>query len=341
MDKTSSNVEYEARVFFGGTTPVPRAFELRVFFEGQHVALNARELLNVASSNALLQSADAHCDVNAYLKREKLMKLMSPWPRLLKLLEASQLIGLRCGTGGWWLPLETLLVSPELLADDEALEIVSSSSVVSSKDAELAESLKLDGEAQRVYHSERTFMPNSPCVLQNAAKQAQRALDIQPDNVVFLVLLGSIQGRMGELAAAIATLKQAHKCNPRFAKAYLRLAQCLQAHKRFAPAVVTLYGGVAHGVFETRLGGKLFQLGRDCARSMTNGRLFSAQNTLQESIDLHVFSLVLIRLPIWDLLTAAQVCTRWNLAVERFIRQYYAAADGIDWKTVVKAKFGW
>ncbi len=76
------NAELEARTFFGGSPAPRKGIELRVLFEKQTVVLGSRELLGASSSNALMQSVDAHRDISAYLKQELLAKVLAPWPRL-------------------------------------------------------------------------------------------------------------------------------------------------------------------------------------------------------------------------------------------------------------------
>ncbi len=67
--------------------------------------------------------------------------------------------------------------------------------------------------------------------------------------------------------------------------------------------------GRDHGIFATRSGEKLFQLGRNAVRRL-QGRLYTDDNRLHDLTDVHVFYSIFDRLPIWDLLAASRVCVR-------------------------------
>ena len=285
--------------------------------EGVKFVLNTKEMDCALSDNPLSESHDVKSDVGAFLRRNKLAKALAPWPRLKSSSAKNGISGLLVVSAGFVFPMETIYVSPELLVGAGLVQ------VFSAKSAKLdwhAEAMELYAAAQEAYHTGLMLL---------ALPKAKKLLRFQSKNPVFLCLLGSIQARLEMRAEAIETFRSCQKQYPEFAKTYVRLAGLLYDMEQWKTGLVTLYNG--DEVFSTRLGPKLFQLGREFTIKL-EGRLQAPANVgkVWNRPEMHfpVFCIIFDALRVWDLVRMAQVCVRWN---ELWIR-YRTQRWGELWK---------
>lgn len=316
-------LESEARQFFQCTLhssypPTSNNDVVRIHYAGQEVQICFRD---VSFVNPLGQSADVRSTVVHWIKGEKLVYALRHWPRLLRAMQDSTVHGLRCVVSEEEVivyPLETLVVAPELLLSVR-VEIIT----------EKCEALEFYCSAHS--HFGRLELSKAEAAITQALGMAN-----QSDNVMFLLLLGRILFKIkSQRKRAVEIFQRIHSLAPHFGRCYLRLGEALFESKMYAQCFVVLYRGREYGIFESRAGERLFQLGRNAVREYNGGRLTSQDNPLQNAIDLHVLYQVFKLLPIWDLLAISRVCHRWNFAWNRWRQLQW----GAEWEKALRAKF--
>lgn len=265
MDASQETLLQDARAFFEGVVPIEQAVSIELRYAGMTFSISSSEL----SVNVLQRSVAVGAEASRFLKLEKLKNALRHWPRLVKALEESELVGLRVGVHVY--PLEVLVVSPELLLGENGANVGVELVTQPKENPVKPFGLEAYYAASLFYHCSDTV---------HAQEKIALALAQQPANVVFLVMRGCIEARNkgAGLKVAAATFKAVHDLNARYAKNYYRLASVLLERGKAESAAVALLRGQRHGVFETRLGTKLFTLGRLCIRQMSGAALQTTVN---------------------------------------------------------------
>lgn len=330
----------EARSFFEGMPPTECSFPAIALRWGQlSFSINGADLERARGTNPLQSSVMQGLHVRRYLKEEKITSVIKHWPRLLRALEEAEIAGLVVGQERTVYPIEVLAVSPELLVD-----------TIEEGDEERVVTLLMKENADRFgfgldeYYS-ASFL-NQAQDFARAMDMIEQALVLQPRNVVFLVLKGTIQGRLeGQLKAACAIFKSVYDVNPRYAKNYLKLALVLEARKKYDQALVALHKGHDAGVFEIpAVGLKLFTLGRSlvkltwgvCGPISAVNRHFGFEI---HHMDNNIWFAILDKLYAWNLVAFRLVCISWNTLYLRYIQVRFG--DSLEWQAQAKTLHGY
>lgn len=197
----------EAIRFFRDAPPSVRHVQLKLVHENVPFTVCTADMPQKSSRDTLVSSSMIHVECEDTVKG-RLRAVMRQWPRLVKAIDSGSL-GIQLSDGTLY-PIETLLTAPELLVNEEVPPEV----VLYGRDSPLSHYEK----AQRMHHVRGDE--------ESAMSEISKALEAQPNNAVFWVLKGAIQGRSRKIRAAVQSLRKAHDLKPSYAKVtgfFLRL----------------------------------------------------------------------------------------------------------------------
>ena len=169
--------------------------------------------------------------------------------------------------------------------------------------------------------------PGSVDLYEKALPLLEEAHTSQPNNAMFTHRLAACLIRLGKKRRAVQLLAEQQKV-VQCAKIYWRMCWLLYSTEKFRNCLVTLHGGAAKYLTRSKTWSKFCSLARRCLVVMYGSAVLS--DSIATQIGYGVMHMILLKLPVWDVLRASQVCFAWNTF----------ASFELFWKKRIRNDFG-